>query len=801
MNGIFQWRANTAVWNPSRALGSQRWTPGSGVSTSELDESVFADLQMFLALRKRQRRALLATCAADPSSSLPHNEQPTAPTANLNLSNPPAAAAVSAHACSLANTVHDLRPEGQTVANRAGASYCAEPAPSSCPPSSWASQPPAAAAAVQQAGGKKLFQCRSCPLLLSSASNRARHERNQHPLAVASSQAKGLQISGRKRSVASAQLLTGEDLTDATAEEASCLEESAVSEPMSDGLHRSASSQIVSTAAAASDWQAQQHDATTEHAFESGPIEASHLCVNALSVTTASDATTSCTTDAAATGATDDLQTPPDTKLSAGAQRVAQQASDEVMQVDLEPKTSVEQQSPKPEAFPLQDLALSPDALSAERDQKLQDVCLPFLHWLCQPPMTEVEALVKARRVKDADQLKPIKLNLRFIFGLLVESRVISMSTLQLNKLSQRHVCEALAHLLDQRNLGSTRIYILFLLVKKVLVYLASQESARRSQFVMPNTYASYMFVDAVCTESTQRRKQEARNRALLGVQSSNSLHKSQQFKAGGVSTVWTMPAEAFRMPSMSGLPERLAPGLRPPPAAAAAAVPEPPVPQSEVFQPQSAGMPQPEMPPLASSPPSPASGKVTAESCGDESANELTTEQLSVIAKGSLAYLQSRETTYFVHHLLTATLCLGLAPRTQVLRELRVGTTLVKQADGRYWVRMLAAQNKNSKPTIFPLAVELTEPFDYYLQTLRPQLLQGQQHDYVFLKRNGSAPRVDFAELTSAATTQTIGQPKNPHAFRSAVITAFYTQTGATQSNMDDLANIVSAATAGEFA
>jgi hypothetical protein len=76
----------------------------------------------------------------------------------------------------------------------------------------------------------------------------------------------------------------------------------------------------------------------------------------------------------------------------------------------------------------------------------------------------------------------------------------------------------------------------------------------------------------------------------------------------------------------------------------------------------------------------------------------------------------------------------------------------------------------------------------------LRPQLLQqsGQQHDYVFFKKNGTAPRADFGELTSTATMQTIRQAKNPHAFRSAVVTAFYTKTGATQSDMNTLAQIM---------
>ena len=173
--------------------------------------------------------------------------------------------------------------------------------------------------------------------------------------------------------------------------------------------------------------------------------------------------------------------------------------------------------------------------------------------------------------------------------------------------------------------------------------------------------------------------------------------------------------------------------------------------------------------------------------------ANELSTAELRTVAGGAMDYLKLREPTYYVHHLVTAMLCLGLAPRSQVLKQLQLGSTFSKEADGRYWVKMAAEQSKNGKPTVFALPTELTEHIDYYLQNLRPQLLQskGQTHDYVFFKRNGTAPRADFSDLTTVATQQLIGRPVNPHAFRSAVITSFYA-SGATQSEMNVLASIM---------
>ncbi len=731
-------------------------------SISELDASDLEDLQMFLALRKRQRRALIASESVQV-----------------------AAAVVLPSAFRLVTI-----PEETTCADSASHRQLGGPAveqPSSTAsirqhlssPSSDFTLPKGSV--PHTSTGKKLFQCRVCPLVLSSSSNRARHERMQHPAA----HAKGFITSGRKRSAAAAELPDVEDTSPTVA--------AAPEEPKGD----SECSQRVSHKV--------ESDAQFPLLNPSSPL-----------------VPTAVAADAQMEGIELESQEGQDLDLlMLSSEGVAMSSELEQNSVEIQQVPNAfkfdrdgavnEQEEVKLRADLTRMAGVTAvlDAKATERDQMLQEACAPFLQWLCQPPMTEVEALVKARRVKDISQLKPIKLNLRFIFGLLVESQTVD--TLQLTQLSQRPVCEMLARALDQRNVGSTRVYGIFLLVKKVLVFLASQESARRGQFVTPNTYASYMFVDAVCTESTQRRKQDARNRALLGAQSSKALQRTHQFKAGGVSTIWTMPSEAFRMPSMNGLPERLAPQSTLAASADVAADVEPisSGPQVATSPLECAASSAPDqnqsqgesttsgpestcnVPPHQGAP----SKTHTAVPIEDASANELTTEQLSIIAKGSLLYLQSRELPFYIHHLVTATLCYGLAPRSQVLRALQLGTSFVKQADGLYWVRMLAEQNKNNKPTAFPLPHELTAPYDFYLDTLRPRLLQtsGQQHDYVFFKKNGTAPRADFSELTCTATTQLIGKPKNAHAFRSAVVTAYYTQTGATQSDMNNLAHIVS--------
>lgn len=409
--------------------------------------------------------------------------------------------------------------------------------------------------------------------------------------------------------------------------------------------------------------------------------------------------------------------------------------------------------------------------LALMQDTHLQSECLPFLRWMCTPPITQVEALVKARRVTSMTQLQPIKLNLRFLFGLLLEAK--AMETLELQALTRLTVCQALSAALEHRQVSHGRIHALFLLVKKVLVFISSQESTRRHQFLAPTMHESFLFVENVCSDSSHRRKQEARNRAVLGVQTSKTLQALNGNRSShGAST---LSLDAFTMPSMLG-------------------------PASDGASRASGSAPPRTLQHTPASSSSSSSQSATSSEGESLSPNELTCDELKIVAKGALAYLQQhRETNsavpaYYVHHLVTATLCLGLAPRSQVLKQLRIGSSFVKESDGCYKVNMLAKSNKNGKPTSFALPKVLTESFDYYLSSLRPRLLreQGQEHDFVFFKRNGTAPRVDFSDLTSMVTQQLIGRPVNPHAFRSAVITTFY-ETGATQSQMDVLASLMS--------
>jgi len=175
---------------------------------------------------------------------------------------------------------------------------------------------------------------------------------------------------------------------------------------------------------------------------------------------------------------------------------------------------------------------------------------------------------------------------------------------------------------------------------------------------------------------------------------------------------------------------------------------------------------------------------------------HELTMASLVQEGPHSDARGQAVLDRWFMALLVTATLCLGLAPRSQVLAQLRIGSSFVKGDDGRYWVKLLADMNKNGRPTSFTLPNDLTPMYDFYLQTVRPRLLAAATatdaaHDYVFFKRNGSAPQTDYTNFTTLATQHLLGRAINPHAFRSAVIT-LYVEAGATPTQLEDLARIM---------
>ena len=428
------------------------------------------------------------------------------------------------------------------------------------------------------------------------------------------------------------------------------------------------------------------------------------------------------------------------------------------------------------------------------KESDLQQSLFPFLTWLAQPPVTSAEALVKARRIKSDSQMQPIKFNLRFIFAVLYERELIDK--LEAEALVKITNCRALHDALVERNVGSSRIFVLFLLVKKILVFLSSNESVKRGVFTLPSSFESYMYVENICAEHGARRKQETRNRAVHGAAASSLLQRQ-------------LKVDPKRAPSAAAA---AAPGAVSVPYAPTAwkdrHCSQPPLHEATRIIPSASAV----RPVTFTAP----TFEVDLDDEVDPSnMNSLSKEELRSVSQGCLEFLNKvaagQETrsgelaeselatdALYVCYLVTATLCLGLAPRSQVLKQLQIGSSFVKNtSDGKFWVRILAEQSKGGKPTTFALPIQMTRPYEHYLAVVRPRILHRlriateQDHQFVFFKRNGEAPRSNFSSQTNSVTQRILGRQVNAHAFRAAVITAFY-ETGASQTQMNTLADVM---------
>jgi hypothetical protein len=743
-----------------------------------------------------------------------------------------------------------------------------------------------ASAIPATADTKRAYQCRFCDMHLSSSSNRLRHERAKHHD----------QLQGQEPESSAAQPSGSAAAAAAGAFETSCSFNSASAAPPMVHLIHSAA-ELSTRDDPCADVRLELPTASSSEPFANADLDMEDDgSISSCSDSPQNHAAAAFTDELAATAeAQPGAEAAPDSELSSPA--AAAQSDDAGLTV----------QQPAPTI----DLAGVEGVSPSLQEAELQAQCYPFLCWLTEPPLTPCEALVKARRIKSLSQLQPVKNTLRFIFVLLYESGALKVPKLAV--LSTLSVCQQLYGAMQARQAGHARLHAIFLLIKKILVFLSSQESAARRQFLLPSSVSeSYLYVDGICSDSSFRRKQEARNRSLLGVAASRQLHRTQAAAAALVQSSAAAgdggPAHhaggGFRVPqtwSTGAAPNTKLKDQSPKPRpsrgtpANAKAATTSPLASSASAQPVRAQ--------AASSSPAAAAAVSAVPSTAELSANEMSSVELQQVTQGCVQFLQQHsysapaQTTsmalvaaaelsdsepvsaagkpspsradvlaaaaiasnaepmqvcaqppgeltqmapsqftpaaaavvahsagavephiqqqvavadhVYMAYLVTAILCLCMAPRSQALRQLQIGSSLVKEADGKYWVRLLANMCKNGKPTLFAVPELLTPAIDHYLQDVRPRMLarqshmpsaaaaaaavpERQAHDYFFCKTNGTAPRTEFSTCSSLVTMQLIGRPINAHAFRSAVITTFYS-TNASQADMDTLANIMS--------
>jgi len=341
--------------------------------------------------------------------------------------------------------------------------------------------------------------------------------------------------------------------------------------------------------------------------------------------------------------------------------------------------------------------------------------------------------------------LSPIKSNLRFIFSIFVSQGICSTTHMTLSVFTQLETCQALHRALQLRNTGPCRVHTLFLLVKKILVYLSAVESLRLKLWNPPTTLPSYSYVSALCSESTTARKAHAADRALIGAADAEAMtstntssmsiqaHNNQgnDSESSGV--------------TVSSHVRKVFPACQP-----------------------------------------------------------MTTMEIQSLVSGCLRYLAAatasnkaqdgvKEAQKYAAYLVTAFLCLGLAPRSQVLAQIRLGSSFVKEND-TFWIKLRAEHSKNNKPVMLPVPQKLTEYFTHYLAVARGTIVRQDEtkhQNYVFLKRDGEGPRSEFAEWTRYVSNAVIGRAVTVHAFRSSIVTAYY-EAGASPAQMQNLARFM---------
>lgn len=131
-----------------------------------------------------------------------------------------------------------------------------------------------------------------------------------------------------------------------------------------------------------------------------------------------------------------------------------------------------------------------------------------------------------------------------------------------------------------------------------------------------------------------------------------------------------------------------------------------------------------------------------------------------------------------FMGHLIVAFLTYLLPQRSQVLKLLKLGDTMVKEADG-VWAISAAAENTKNKMALasYRLPPLVSNWVDVYITCYRPILLTSQVHDHrhVFVTFTGEGPRTDLHVLVKSVVRACLGVDISPHQFRAVVATCLY--------------------------
>lgn len=110
--------------------------------------------------------------------------------------------------------------------------------------------------------------------------------------------------------------------------------------------------------------------------------------------------------------------------------------------------------------------------------------------------------------------------------------------------------------------------------------------------------------------------------------------------------------------------------------------------------------------------------------------------------------------------------------PRSELLGSLQRGLTCKFEKETFQWIFTMSG-GKTKAPTILKLPVSSNAIMRAWLKFMRPVLVQQANHEYIFVHKNGSAPRLAFNAQVRALQCMYLGRSASPHAFRGMQVTA----------------------------
>jgi hypothetical protein len=169
-------------------------------------------------------------------------------------------------------------------------------------------------------------------------------------------------------------------------------------------------------------------------------------------------------------------------------------------------------------------------------EDKVEQVSEEFITWLSQGAHTVFEQSIKRKRMTSPAQVRPIKTNIRFLFGELISLGICTADTIQMIVFTRLDLVQQLMECIKGRGVGAGRIYALVLLMKKIVIFLCSKQSLATRHHIPPQTVASFQYIDSLCDEMSRQKKMNREDRSVLQLTASRDCRTSDQLPKALVS-------------------------------------------------------------------------------------------------------------------------------------------------------------------------------------------------------------------------------------------------------------------------